>query len=256
MGDSAADVCEDVQLPPLVVSLHMPKTAGNSFLATLDDHFGRGLHRDYADYPLHVAPQERHRQALQGALSLTQPDYKDTLCVHGHFLPVKYLLLADQRPCVFATWLREPIARLVSHYHYWNDVYDPDSADIKLLHRRVVEEKWSLQRFCLSPELRNVYSQLLWGFPLERFDFIGITENYENDLHAFSSTYLGKKAPAHALNRRQSAESTDASSELTGSLRHDIEQWHAADMALYQRAVRAGRLIQGAMGRSELSCPW
>ncbi len=226
----------------LIVSLHMPKTAGNSFKAVLDEHYKEALKNDYADYPINVTPQERHRQALAGCLATTVVEYTDIRCIHGHFLPIKYLLLADLRPTVFVTWMREPMARLVSHYHYWYDAYDPESPDTRPLHRRVVEEKWSLEQFCLSPHMRNLYSQFLWGFPLERFDFIGITENYESDLRAFSLRYLGQELQARVVNQRKSPPATGA--ELTGRLRSRVEKWHAADVDLYKRALAASAARQ------------
>lgn len=223
--------------PPLIVSLHMPKTAGNSFKVVLDEHFDDAMKSDYADYPLNVGPQERRRQAVATCLATTESDYQDIRCIHGHFLPLKYLLLAELRPTVFVAWMREPMERLVSHYHYWFDTYDPASSDTRQLHRRVVEEKWSLEKFCLSADMRNIYSQFLWGFPLERFDFIGITENYETELRDFSRTYLDHELQVRVVNRRKSPRSNGA--ELTGRLRKKIEKWHAADMDLYKRALEA-----------------
>ena len=217
----------------------MPKTAGNSFKVVLEEHFGAAMKSDYADYPLNVAPAERHRRAVEGCLALAnaKADLKNLRCIHGHFLPVKYLLLADSRPTVYVTWMRDPIARLVSHYHYWYDVYDPDSPDTRPLHRRVVEEQWSLEKFCLAPRMRNLYSQFLWGFPLERFDFIGITENYEADLRSFSLDYLGSELQARVVNMRKSPRPEGA--ELNGRLRKRVEKWHAADVDLYRRALAA-----------------
>jgi hypothetical protein len=227
------------------VSLHLPKTAGNSFKVVLEEHFGDAMINDYADYPLNAAPTERHRQAVEACLATAaaQGDYGNIRCIHGHFLPLKYLLLADSRSTVYVTWMRDPIARLVSHYHYWYDAYEPDSPDTRPLHRRVVEEKWSLEKFCLSPDMRNLYNQFLWGFPLERFDFIGITENYEADLRSFSLDYLGSELQARVVNMRKSPRSEGA--ELSGRLRKRIEQWHAADVDLYRRALAASKARRG-----------
>lgn len=230
--------------PPLIVSLHMPKTAGNSFKVVLNEHFGEAMKNDYADYPLNVALRERHRQAISACLETAEDvGYKNIRCIHGHFLPLKYLLLADFRPTVFVAWMRDPMARLVSHYHYWYDAYDPTSPDTRPLHRRVVEEQWSLEKFCLSSDMRNLYSQFLWGFPLERFDFIGITENYETDLRAFSLGYLGSELQVRVVNRRKSPSSKGA--ELAGRLRKRVEKWHAADVDLYQRALAASAIRSG-----------
>jgi hypothetical protein len=225
----------------------MPKTAGNSFKVVLNEHFGRAMKNDYADYPLNVPLQERHRQAVAACHeTAVAEEYKDIQCIHGHFLRIKYLLLADLRPTVFVAWMREPMERLVSHYHYWYAAYDPGSPDTRPLHRRVVEEQWSLEKFCLSPDMRNLYSQYLWGFPLERFDFIGITENYASDLRAFSLGYLGSELQAQVVNRRKSKPSKGA--ELTGRLRSRVAQWHAADVDLYQRALAASESRRFPLG--------
>jgi len=215
----------------------MPKTAGSSFRAALEEHFGAAFRHDYGDYPLASPPSERHRRALEFALAARAADFAGVACIHGHFLPCKYLLLADRLECRFVTWLREPLARLASHYDYWQRSYDPASGLTSLLHRRVVEEGWSLERFCLAPELRNVYTQFLWGFPLEGFDFIGISESYEEDLRYFSTESPGNSLPSRTLNRRPEARSESLSALSAGPLRDRVSAWHGADMALYERAL-------------------
>jgi len=226
----------------------MPKTAGLSFRATLEEHYGEGFTYDYADYPLAHAPRERHRKAFQAGLECLGRNFDGVECVHGHFLPLKYLLLSDVRECRYVTWMREPVARLVSHYHYWQRSYDPESDLTSPLHRRVVEEEWSLEKFCLSPELRNVYSQYLWGFPVQGFDFIGITEFFEDDLRYFSTSYLGKNAEAKKVNQRLDAPEGGLEAELPAKLRHKVQAFHAQDMVLYAQALELRQQRNGGAG--------
>ena len=122
--------------------------------------------------------------------------------------------------------------------------YDPASDVTSALHRRVVEEGWTLERFCLAPELRNIYSQFLWGFPLQRFHFVGLTESYENDLRYFSTAYLGREFEPRQLNQRDVAGEAGGADELEAGTRAEVEQFHAADMALYKTALdmRAARI--------------
>jgi hypothetical protein len=221
----------------VLVSVHMPKTAGLSFRASLEACFGEGFRHDYQDYPLAQEAHLRRRQALDWGRAAQAADFAGVTCVHGHFLPLKYLELARTLPCTFVTWLREPVARLVSHYDYWQRAYDPASDLTSPLHRRVIEEGWSLQRFCLAPELRNVYSEFLWGFPLGRLDFIGITEFFADDLRYFSQRVLGNKLQAHTLNRRAATGEGEPQALLNAAARAEIEAWHAADMALYRQAL-------------------
>ena len=224
---------------PLIVSVHMPKTAGTSFRAALEANYGDRFLHDYADYPLAQSLPQRHDAALTAGKLASADDFADVGCIHGHFLPLKYLALSEQVDCRFVAWLREPVARMVSHYHYWCRSYDADSALTSMLHRRVVEEAWSLEEFCLSDELRNVYTQFLWGFPLEKLDFIGITECYERDLAVFSAQFLGVKITPEQLNRRQDEAVETLEEDLSPALRKQIEVFHSDDIELYNWAVTA-----------------
>jgi len=228
----------------VLVSIHMPKTAGTSFRGSLEEHFGDRFRHDYQDYPLAHAPPARRQQAIDWAESARVEDFAGVGCVHGHFLAVKYLQLAERLPCTFVTWLREPVARLVSHYHYWLRTYDGESSLVSPLHRRVVEEGWTLQQFCLAPELRDVYSEFLWGFPLDRLDFVGITEFFPEDLRYFSREILGNKVRSHTLNQRPKDSERLSEAESGGLDRPRIEAYHARDVGLYHRALewRAARL--------------
>jgi hypothetical protein len=132
--------------------------------------------------------------------------------------------------------MRNPVDRLFSHYNYWYESYDPNFS--ASLHKKVVEEAWSLERFCFSKELRNLYSQFLFGFSLERFSFIGITENYEADFNYFSKNYLTEDLEAYRVN-----ETTKKPTEMfhDKSFVRSVESYHALDVELYNRAVRMSR---------------
>lgn len=182
----------------LLVSLHLPKTAGTSFGSVLKTHFGNSLLRDYADVPINTPPFERNQAAMQAAVDNAEADWSGIECIHGHFLPVKYLLLAARRELKFVTWMRDPVERVLSHYYFWRRGYDPATAPP--LHRKVVEEDWPLERFCLSDELKDLYRQFLWGFAADNFDFIGITEFFDEDFAYFSKAYLGTEVDAERLN--------------------------------------------------------
>ena len=172
----------------MLVSLHLPKTAGTSFGMALERHFRAGLQRDYDDRPLNTPVAERNASALQACLTNAEAPLQTACCVHGHFLPVKYLLQAQLTHARFITWMRHPVDRLVSHYFFWKR-HAPDSPR-DALHCRMHDEDWSLEKFCLLPDLQDVYTQFLWAFPLEYFDFVGITEYFEEDFAQFSQVYL------------------------------------------------------------------
>jgi hypothetical protein len=179
----------------LLISVHLPKTAGASLRLALDEHFGDRLLRDYEDRPLSASAALRNTLALSQCLKNCwgRSDLRKFACIHGHFMPLKYRLLRMPDKKQFVTWMRDPVERLASHYAFWLRTDQQNS--FGELHRRVIEERWSLERFCLGPELRNTYSKFLWGFPLNRFDFIGITEFYDTDMEYFSEKFMGVNLP-------------------------------------------------------------
>lgn len=229
------------QQETLLISTHMPKTGGLSFRAMLERYYGEAFQHDYADYPLTHTPAARHRHAYSEALKQAETVDRKINCIHGHFLPAKYLLLADERPARFVTWLRHPIERLVSHYDYWHRVYEKNSPLVSPLHERVVSEKWSLEAFCVAPELANVYSAFLWGFPASRFDFVGVTEFFDDDFRYFCERFLGISPEVPTENQRPEGKST-AGLSLSMSDIAAVEVCHAKDMALYRRALERRQL--------------
>jgi hypothetical protein len=133
--------------------------------------------------------------------------------------------------------MRDPVERLASHYHFWKSYDQPDPTHP--LWRRFLEEQWSFERFCAAPELRNVYCQFLWGFPLDRFDFIGITEHFDEDIEFFSKHFLDGPVAIHRLNVNSAR--TGGAYVTNSKLRREIESCHKKDMALYCQAVEKRR---------------
>lgn len=219
----------------MLISVHMPKTAGSSFQATLAQHFKEGLQLDYADRPLHHSALSRNARAswqcLRGRFSDPDPSVH---CIHGHFLPLRFRLLRSPEPLQFVTWLRDPVQRLVSHYEYWKRSYEAGQSGP--LHRQMIEENWSLEDFAARPELRNIYSKFLWGFPLARFEFIGISEDYEEELAEFGRRILNADTRPEQINVNPEQRGSDYS--INPDLRQRIERLHASDMRLYAQALK------------------
>jgi hypothetical protein len=215
---------------PLLVSLHLPKTAGTSFAAALAAAFPERFHAEYVDQPMQYPAWRRRLRAVRLGVAGDVARDAGIDCVHGHFLALKYRLGARGRPLRFITWLREPVERLASHYHFWRRDYDGQDPS-QPLRNRMLAEDWSFERFALGPEMRNVYRQYLWGVDPRSFAFIGITEHYEAHLGALAARYLGGEAPvASALvNPARGGDRYD----VPAGLRARILAHHAADAALY-----------------------
>jgi len=224
----------------MLISVHLPKTAGSSFLAAIEQHFGERLLKDYEDRPITRSTLGRNISAVRGAITTgaftgSLPPYR---CIHGHFMPLKYRWMRADSGTQFVTWMRHPVERLASHYFHWMRVAPP--AHASAVRRRIFAQQWSLERFCLGPEFRNIYRKYLWGFGLRRFDFIGITEHYDAEMRCFSSMFMGVNLPVKRENINPQHESTTYVDDL--SLRGEIEMYHAADIALYEQALQLRQL--------------
>lgn len=231
----------------MIISVHLPKTAGTSFYKLLDDHFNGLIKRDYKDVPLNKSISSRRLQALLKCLSLYVINPKKINCIHGHFMPLKYFFYRSQSDVKFVTWMRNPVERLASHYFHWLRTYDVSTSP--LLHRRVVEEKWSLERFCLGPEMKNMYSQFLWFFPLTKFDFVGITEFYESELEYFCGKFVGEMRGNVSYEENRNQKNNNKPYVANGDFRTAIEKHHSDDMKLYKQALdlRTMRLMKNGM---------
>ncbi len=203
-----------------------------SFQRTFEAHFGERFRRDDADRPANSGSPRRRLHALRAALALARDGLPEIDCVHGHFLVVKWLLLARKRPTRFVTWLRDPVERLASHYHYWRRSYAPETA--LPLHRRVVEEDWTFERFALGAELRNLASELLWRLPRRRLAWIGLTETYDEDHADFCRRILGIERPATSEN--VNPEATAQRYVENAALRQRIATFHQRDVELFRWA--------------------
>ena len=216
-----------------IISLHLPKTAGTSFKTSLSDYFGAGYREDYADQAISKTPFGRCRQALMCSIPVALNGLEGVSCVHGHFLPVKYRPLGLRQNLTFITWMREPVARLVSHYNYWQASYDPLTAAPH--HRQVIEERWSLEEFCFSEKFRNIYAKYLWHFPLKHFAFIGLSEHYEEDFGQFTRRFLSTELTARRENVTNQA---SRHARITDAFAQKVRAFHAKDMHLYRVALQ------------------
>jgi len=224
----------------LLISVHMPKAAGTSCLHLFEEFYGEKLLKDYDDKILHKPIHIKRKDALLSLLKnrLNTSMYSKIDCIHGHFMPIKYRFISPQR-AFFLTWLRHPVQRLISHYYYW--MRETSFSEGETLRRKIVHEEWSLERFCLSEELRDIYSRFLWGFPLRKFNFIGITEFFDEDMRSFSEEMFRSDLKIKPINLNPNRD--EKIYTIDDTLRKEIENFHKKDMVLYEEAL-ALRLLR------------
>ncbi len=220
---------------PILISVHIPKTGGTSFRMILEQHFGTRLLYDYQDYPMaRRSPLPQLQALLATRHAKTRLTHYE--CVHGHFLAYKYHFI---RPARRAIWLRDPIDRFVSRYHHYQRDVAQGSHLTPQYQRFIRRPDLTLEEFARIRQFHNVYARFLWGEPLERFDFVGITERFNSSLQLFTQLFaIGENAssqpPAHNVNpHHQVAKPYELPPRLNAYLR----RVNARDLRLYDQAL-------------------
>ncbi|TXS91339.1 hypothetical protein FV139_16545 [Parahaliea maris] len=233
----------------MLVSVHLPKTAGTSFREALSESYGTRLYTDYNDRPVNTPLLSLRLRTVCSAVTLpfNSPVLTGSFdCVHGHFLPFKYCALGVTASPQFITWLRDPLDRLLSHYFYWRDA--SLSSNFGPVWQQFRDESWSLERFCSEPVMRNLYARFLWGFPLRHFDFVGLTEHYEADLEFLGNHVLQRNLKLVRRNIMSGTGKREAKDALSARFIENVRGWHSKDYRIYEQALemRARRIRLGS----------
>lgn len=221
----------------MIISVHIPRTAGSNFRTFLLDHFKDKLYLDYQD-PILVSGflRDSYTRARKLMLQFDKEELNKYDCIHGHFLPVKYGKLFDHTEAKYVIWLRDPVDRLVSHYYFLKSEV-AEKKKQSPFQNKVITEDWSLEAFCFNKTIKNLVSKMLKKFPIENFEFIGTTHTYNEDIVRFSKKYFQIKKPyiRKAVNKNNMFTSYEA---IDDSFRQKVTAFHQKDFELYKRALQ------------------
>jgi Sulfotransferase family len=167
----------------LIISVHIPKTGGTTFVEVLRKCAQEVLYLDYSqEGGLGSTALFRRGKRLKAPFESVIDDLESLQgrsVIHGHFAPKKY---SGRFPnATYVTWLRDPAERVVSHYFYWQRSYLPGDARWE----QVVMQKMTLEQFARLDFARDVYFRWFSPLGVERFDFVGIMEEYDRSLELF-----------------------------------------------------------------------
>lgn len=228
----------------MLISLHIPKSAGTSFKILLESYYKNSFLEDYDDLPLNKPFEQALEEAerfSENLNSFKRLKYfiKGIKCIHGHFLIRKYIKFVNYDNVIFITWVREPLERMQSHYDYWYRTYNPKTTKA-FLHKKVVEEKWSFETFCFSEEMKNIYSKFFHDFSLDDFDFIGVTEFFNEDATYFMKKLQPNKSIDIPFNNVSPDKKTKKMYDENFVLK--FKDFHSADYVIYDYALKQRQL--------------
>ncbi len=200
--------------------VHVPKTAGTSFIAALENYFGpTKMAYDYGiEAPKTTAEVQIHTYQTPNPNALHQTMVKaETKVLCGHFPVEKYASQFSSKNTLII--LREPCQRLVSEYLH------------STRHHGCTKEFTDFYR-------EEYYINRQWdfagGIALEEYGFIGITEHYLESIalinHCFGLNLQVLKVGMHRP-------TTESSYELDPEINEEIRSLYAKDFQLYEAGL-------------------
>ena len=219
----------------LMVFTHIVCTGGGAFSDLLDKYFWQGsiiTSKNIAHQlgrPELNTPLKRRDDRNDDILQQYRQRKNRTKVIRGHY----HLAYGDREvwqkePLKFLTFLREPVKRFISHGHYL-------MTDMDILSRleKIPEIDFNLQTTYLSgcKTLCATEQDLeIAKRNLEKYDFIGITEEYDDSIELFckifSLPYIGWEHNTNAVTKKKN--------KIPQGVQDRIRELSALDIELYE----------------------
>lgn len=213
----------------MILSIHVPKAAGNSFREALSVTYGERFMKDYGDWAGFDEPQANARRLLrEQAMRARRDELASAYAViHGHFIADKYRGLFE--PEQYIAFFRDPFQQAQAHYYFLLRNPQRDHPEEKIFH----DAKMTLPEYLEWDAFRNHQAQFLGSLSVDELAFVGLSEEYEKSLTMFGDVF-GKDlgAPMH-LNVN---DSRGEQYPVDADTRAAIARYRAADIELYEKA--------------------
>ncbi len=210
-----------------LISLHIPKTAGTSFRNSLKSIYG-----DSGAVRLDINPIHRWIKVEERKLE-TKKLPNEVKVIHGHFhLDHLYEDINLKASVPVITWMRDPVKRVISNYHYLakrlREELQEEKKDLNIL----AKMERNLIEYARADVNRNVQSRYIAQKPLSEFAFVGIVEDYSIELQRMSELFDWKDIPEHQQNKTGYVQPSIPNEWL-----EEIKDLNQKDCALYTEAL-------------------
>lgn len=213
----------------MILSIHVPKAAGNSFRQALADAFGERFTKDYGDWAGFNEPQANERRKLREEAMRARRDElaANYDIIHGHFIADKYKGLFQ--PEQYIAFFRDPYQQAQAHYYFLERNPQRDHPEEKIFHAN----KMSLEDYLAWDAFRDHQSQFLGSLSVDDLAFVGLSEEYEKSLLMFKDVFGVDLGKPMFLNVN---ESNKEGYPVTPEIRALVQKYRAADVELYEKA--------------------
>ena len=258
----------------MLVNIHLPKNAGTTLNAVLARNFGD---RFMVLNPWQEAAEQPKCEPMDGAFFL--PPAPKAVClaalrrakkdgmdaVSGHWLYPFDPLTAEQNDLQLMTFVRHPVARLLSLYHYerkWS-TRRPDIYGEKHCSQKPFEEYLAVKATntgCLD----NWQCSQLAGVPsgsaaidkLRGFFFVGLVEQWNRSMillaRTIPATGIAKDFDIRYVRLHGASAAQRSGVDLSMAFQRELIERNSEDMALYEYArnrIRSGWLASSGRHR-------
>ena len=214
----------------MLLSIHVPKTAGNSFRESLKARFGDRMMGDYGDWAGFDEPEANARRELRvAAMRSRRTELIEKYdVIHGHFVADKYLGLFP-RP-EFMAFFREPHQQVLAHYYFLLRNPQRNHPEETIFHAN----KMSLMDYIEWDAFRNHQSQYLGSLSVDDLSMVGLSCQYRRSLDHFKAIFGYDLGEERFLNVNTELKKSEY--EVTPEARKAIAKYRAQDIELYRRA--------------------
>ncbi|MEJ1974432.1 MAG: sulfotransferase family 2 domain-containing protein [Lacunisphaera sp.] len=203
----------------MILSVHIPKTAGVSVRNILKEHYGPG-------FILH------YWQITDAWGRVIDKVPAEATCV-GHY---QADLLAHVFPAAtLMTWVRDPVERVVSSYYH--RLRDPDWQHPVCV--ELHQNRLSLADYSALPLVQNEMTRFFGSKKPEDFAFIGVVEDFEESLAAMKR-FLGIPEARLRRDNVNPGKQTEYYA-FDPRVRREIERNNASDLTLYEKCLKLWR---------------
>ncbi|GHA39884.1 sulfotransferase family 2 domain-containing protein [Photobacterium aphoticum] len=212
--------------------VHIPKTAGTSFRRALEEmqpmELDYGINARASSSLMHT-----HMYDSPDPYALKQVMGEAPFALTGHVHLQKYADFFDIRNII--TFVREPIAQIVSHYNHYVTHHGYDG---------------SFSKFYRAVPFRNVQARYINGFPVTLLGFTGLTEHYNDSLALINHGLELELAP---LKQNIAAKTHQEKETLPQAVVDELAKLNQQDMRLYQQALGLHHQRMALFGQQK---PW
>lgn len=225
----------------MIISVHVPKTAGISMLTAWEEAFPERVLRDYAN---EFGAADRYETAADVAAHKEQIAERYDV-VHGHFHADKYEAFPDETWVIF---LRDPVRRLLSLHEQMRRRLERGrslpSPEREAAVWAVNDDPGRVLEFAstFSPP-QGVYRRFVGTRGVDGFDVVGITERYQRSLELVEAA-VGRPLAVHDKNTSEPTALVRYVDE-TPAVRAELESALQADYDIYRQALARFEALAG-----------